>query len=149
MNQIARAFSQGKYTLGIFIDIFRSFDTINHNILLWKLKTYGVLPENLKWFRRTYFSNRKRFILYTDFKAEMKIVKCGFPYDSILVPLLFLIFVNNHKKSTKVLDVVLFADDTNLFHSNDNKGLSLGQQTKNWNKLLIFFLTNELYINVG
>ena len=110
MNQIAKAFSQGKYTLGIFIDIFRSFDTINHNILLGKLKAYEILSENLKWFRRTYFSNRKHFILYDDFKAEMRIVKCGFPYDSILVSLVFLIFVNIHKKSTKVLDVMLFAD---------------------------------------
>ena len=42
MNQITEAFSQGKYTLGIFIDLSKVFDTVNHNILLEKLKVYGI-----------------------------------------------------------------------------------------------------------
>ena len=62
VNQITEAFSQGKYTLGIFIDLSKAFDTVNHNILLEKLKTYGIHSENLKWFR-SYLSNRKQFIL--------------------------------------------------------------------------------------
>ena len=78
VNQIAEAFSQGKYTLGIFLDLSKVFDTVNHNILLEKLKAYGIQSENLKWFR-SYLSNRKQFILYDDFKKEVKIVKCGLP----------------------------------------------------------------------
>ena len=93
VNQITEAFSQGKYTLGIFLDLSKAFDTVNHNILLEKLKAYGIQSENLKWFR-SYLSNRKQFILYDDFKTEMKIVKCGVPQGSILGPSLFLIFVN-------------------------------------------------------
>ena len=73
VNQITEAFSQGKYTLGIFIDISKAFDTVNHNILLVKLKAYGIQSENLKWFR-SYLSNRKQFISYDDFETEMKIV---------------------------------------------------------------------------
>ena len=71
-NQITDAFSQGKYTLGIFIDLPNAFDTVNHNILLEKLKAYGIQSENLKWFR-SYLSNRKQFISYEDSKTEMKI----------------------------------------------------------------------------
>ena len=48
VNQITEAFSQGKYTLGIFIDLSKSFDTVNHNILLEKLKAYGIQSEKLK-----------------------------------------------------------------------------------------------------
>ena len=51
VNQITEAFSQGKYTLGIFLDPSKPFDTVNHNILLVKLKAYGIQSENLKWFR--------------------------------------------------------------------------------------------------
>ena len=62
-----------------------------------------------------YSSNRKQFIF-------VKIVKCGVPLGSILGPLFFLIFVNKLNSSTKVLDPVLFADDTNLFCSGNNIG---------------------------
>ena len=119
VNKITEAFSQGKYTLGIFRDLSKAFDTVNHNNLLEKLKAYGIQSENLKWFR-SYLSNRKQFILYDDFKTEVKIVKCGIPQDSVLGPLLFLIFVNSLSNSTEVLDPVLFADDTNLFCSDNN-----------------------------
>ena len=83
VNKIAENFSQGKYTLGNFIDLSKIFDTVNHNILLEKLKAYGIQYENLEWFR-SYLSNRKQIILYDDFKTEMKIVKCGVPQGSIL-----------------------------------------------------------------
>ena len=62
VNQITEAFSQGKYTLGIFLDLSKAFDTVNHNILLEKLKAYGIQSENLKWFR-SYLLNRKQFFV--------------------------------------------------------------------------------------
>ena len=51
MNQITDAFSQGKYILGIFIDLSKAYDTVNRNNLLEKLKAYGIQSQNLKWFR--------------------------------------------------------------------------------------------------
>ena len=76
--------------------------------------------------------------MYDDFKTEVKIVKCGVPQGSILGPLLFLIFINNLSNSTKVLDPVIFADDTNLLCSG-NQELS---QINDW------FLVNKLSLNV-
>ena len=119
MNQLTEAFSQGKYTLGIFINFSKAFDTVNHNISLEKLKAYGIRSENLKSFR-SYLSNSKQFISCDDFKTEMKIVKCGVLQGSILGPLLFLVFANDLNNSTKVLDPVLFPDDKNLFCSDNN-----------------------------
>ena len=147
LNQIIDAFSQEEYTLWIFIDLFKAFDTVNHNILLGKLKAYGIQSENLKWCR-SYLSNRKQFISYDDSKTEMKIVICDLSQGSILGPLFFLIFVNDLNNSTKVLDCVLFADDTNLYCS-DSKIRALFEtanqelsQINNW-----FFAIN-LFLNV-
>ena len=56
VNQITDTFSQGKYTLGNFVDLSKAFDTVNHNILLEKLKANGIQSGNLKWFR-SYLSN--------------------------------------------------------------------------------------------
>ena len=60
MNQISDAFSQRKYTPGIFVNLSEAFNTVNHYILLEKLKAYGIQSENLKWFR-SYLTKRKRF----------------------------------------------------------------------------------------
>ena len=61
MSQITDTFSQGKYTLWIFIDLSKEIDTVNHNNFLEKLKAYGIQSQNLKWFR-SYLSNKKEFI---------------------------------------------------------------------------------------
>ena len=147
VNRMTEAFSQGKYTLGIFLDLSKAFDTVNHNILLEKLKAYGIQSENLKWFR-SYLSNRKQFILYDDFKTEVKIVKCDVPQGSILGPLLFLIFVNDLSNSAKVLDPVLFADDTNLFCSDNNIMTLFETANQELSKINNWFLANKLSLNV-
>ena len=69
VNQITDAFSHGKYIQGIFIDLSKTFNTVNYNILLEKLKAFGIQSENLKWFR-SYLSNRKQSISYDDSKTN-------------------------------------------------------------------------------
>ena len=147
MNQITEAFSQGKYTLGIFLDLSEAFDAVNHNILLEKLKAYGIQSENLKWFR-SYLSNRKQFILFDDFKTEVKIVKCGVPQGSMLGSLLFPNFVNDLSNSTKVLDLVLFADDTNLFCSDSNIRTLFETANQELSQINDWFLPKKLSLNV-
>ena len=146
VNQITEAFSQGNYILGTFLDLSKAFDTVNHNILLEKLKANGIQSENLKLFR-SYLSNRKQFILYVDFKPEMKIVKCDVPQGSILGPLLFLIFVNDLSNWTKVLDPVLFTDDTNLFCSDNNIRTLFETANQELSKINDWFLANKLSLN--
>ena len=147
MNQVIDAFSHGKYTLGIFVDLSKAFDTVNHNILVEKLKTYGIQSENLKWFR-SYLSNRKQFISYNDLKTEMKIVKCGVPQSFILRPLLFLVFVNNLNNSTKVTDPVPFVGDTNLFCSDNNIRALFQTANQELSQINDWSLANKLSLNV-
>ena len=94
------------------------FDTVNHKILTKKLELCGIKGCHLRWFE-SYLSNRKEFMTYGDKKTNLKTVTCGVPQDSILGPLLSLIFLNDLYKVTKYLDPAMFADDTNLYsHKN-------------------------------
>ena len=147
LNQIIDAFSQEEYTLWIFSDLFKAFDTVNHNILLEKLKAYGIQSENLKWCR-SYLSNRKQFISYNDSETEMKIVICGLSQGSTLGPLLFLIFVSDLNNSTKVLDRVLFADDTNLYCSGSKIRALFETANQELSQINDWFFAINLFLNV-
>ena len=146
-NQIYNSFNENKFTLGVFIDLSKAFDTVNHDILITKLKYYGVKNTNIKWFK-SYLSSRKQFIAYDQAEqTSMTNIICGVPQGSILGPLLFLIYVNDLYKASTILNPIMFADDTNLFHSHsDIKTLFqiVNKELTNINK---WFQANKLSLN--
>ena len=75
----------------------------------------GVNTTNLVWFA-SYLNDRKQYIKITESADTVKKnIKCGVAQDSILGPLLFLLYVNDIPNSSNVLVLIMFADDTNLF----------------------------------
>ena len=108
------------YRFIIFIDLSKAFETVDHNMLLENLSTYGVKVNNLKWFH-SYLSHRKQYIEFqNDHKKEKTnslTIKCGVPQGSILGPLLFIVYINNLYHASNILKPILFANDKNLFCS--------------------------------
>ena len=146
VNQLYESFDESKFALGIFINLSKTFDTVDHKILTKKLELYGIKDYNLRWFE-SYLSNRKQFMTYGDKQTNIETITCGAPQGSILGPLLFLILVNDYHKVTKYLDPIMFADDTNLFCSYKNIK-TLFQIVNSELKLVTqWFLANKLSLN--
>ena len=112
-EKIREALDTGHFACGIFIDLQKAFDTVDHIVLISKLDYYGARGIVKNWFA-SYLHNRKQFVSINGFKSSLKIIKYGVPQGSVLGPLLFLIYINDLSVAVKHSTVHHFADDTNL-----------------------------------
>ena len=118
-EKIKESIDNGKYGCGIYIDLRKAFDTVNHNILIKKLEHYRVRGILLEWFK-SYLNERKQFVFMNGESSDLKYISCGVPQGSVLGPLLFLLYINDLPNISAKLKFFLFADDTNIyFESND------------------------------
>ena len=147
VDQIYEAFEKNEYTLGVFIDLPKAFDTVDHSILLSKLELYGITDRNYAWIK-SYLSNRLQYIqIDENSRTEFCVVKCGVPQGSILGPLLFLLYVNDLKNASSVLDPIMFADDTNLFYTHSNIQKLFSTMNEELASINQWFTSNKLSLN--
>lgn len=113
VDRIMIEMDKGKTPLSIFLDLSKAFDTLDHEILIQKLKHYGITGISLD-LMRSYISGRQQFVEIENTKSDTLTLTTGVPQGSILGPLLFLIYINDIACASKLFKFIIYADDTNL-----------------------------------
>ena len=145
-DSIRRLIDEKNYVLGIFVDLTKAFDTVDHEILLYKMGVYGVRGHANKFFR-SYLSNRSQYTLVNGFESPASIIKCGVPQGSVLGPILFLIYINDLYLAINQGLARLFADDTGIFVHSKNFGTLIDAAKRELSALCEWCKSNKLTIN--
>ena len=111
--------------VGIFCDLTMAFDCVNHDILIEKIKYYGVNGTGIDWIKSCFHNRRQRVDIKVNnvqnYSSTWEIVKWGVPQGLVLEPLFFIIDINNlPRHSNCFTNVVLFADDTSILITEKN-----------------------------
>ena len=148
VDLITKSLKLKNHVLGIFIDLSKAFDTIDHSTLLVKLEGCGVrgVANNLI---KSYLTNRKQYTEVVGEKSDTLSIQFGVPQGSILGPLLFLLYMNDITNSSKLGSFVTFADDTNIFVVGKTKREAYERGNKLLSSLQSYMRANKLHINMS
>ena len=153
VGKILKNMEEQKYTIAVFIDLSKAFDTLEHEVLFDKLYRYGIRGITLDWFI-SYLTDRKLRVKcrtgttgrieYSDYYE----VDYGTPQGSCLGPLLFLIFSNDLYRTLESSSSILFADDTTIYDQNKNLDFLKWNIEQELVKVVDWFNANKLTLNV-
>ena len=145
-DSIRRLIDDKNYVLGIFVDLTKAFDTVDHDILLEKMNNYGIRGHANNFFR-SFLTNRKQFSCINGIDSSLLNINCGVPQGSVLGPILFLIYINDLHRALPDCKVRLFADDTGIFINNTDFETLTVQSKYILEKLFLWCNHNKLIVN--
>ena len=136
------------YTVCTFIDFSRAFDTIDHEILLRKLKMYGFDNTSLN-FMSSYLNSRRQYTVVSGCKSNSSTVTYGIAQGSIVGPLIYILYANDvFREIDDPKAMIMYADDTLLLSTGTSLDESIQNGQDMLNKITLWCDLNKLTINV-
>ena len=114
IDHVSREMEAGKIPANVYIDLSKAFDTLTFDILLYKLKYYGVTDTALD-LMKSCLTNRKQYVIFDGCQSEHTEIYTGVPQGSILGPLFFCIYINDLITVSDRLNFLMYADDTTIY----------------------------------
>jgi hypothetical protein len=158
IEKVYKSLDEKEISIGVFLDLSKAFDLVDHDILLRKMSRMGIRGIALKWFQ-SYLENREQRVEITyrcietnditSCLSQKRHIKYGVPQGSVLGPVLFLIYINDLETSIKDGRPTFFADDTSIFLAATNASDVQKKINKTINGLMDWFERNKLVINKG
>ena len=119
ISKLCNAIDHNIFSMCIYLDLSKAFDTVNHDILISKLEHYGVRGTALDLLK-SYLCNRNQCASFHFVNSTRRVITCGVPQGSVLGPLLFILYINDICNTSDTITFCLFADDTSLLYTHNN-----------------------------
>lgn len=147
VNEICNGLDKGfSGVAGVFFDLSKAFDLVDHSILIKKLEFFGIQGSTIKLIE-SYLHNRSQYVKIGNSRSSTKPVKCGVPQGSIIGPLLFLIYINDLQNITFFGKLFMFADDICLLYNYKHQLVLKTQIEYDASILFEYARLNKLCIN--
>lgn len=147
LDFLYKALDKREFGMGIYLDIAKAFDSVDHNILLNKLSHYGIRGVAQSWFR-SYLSNRFQYLSVNNTSSTFAATNLGVPQGSILGPILFLLYINDLPNSSYIANFVLYADDTTVLLKSPCIRLLYEMANSELRKITQWYADNRLALNI-
>lgn len=149
VSEVVKALDESQRAIGVFCDLSKAFDCVRHDVLLEKLKLYGIAGSTFSWFK-SYLSNRFQQVAITDSYSRHFSPWCpavhGVPQGSKVGPLLFLLYINDLSVSVSS-KIIQFADDTTIIVKAPSVSLAASKASTDISSMETWFKHNGLHLN--
>ena len=142
-EQIRNACNKNLFTCGVYLDLQKAFDAVNHEILLSKLKHYEIKETLYNWFE-PFLYERMQHTLIKESKSFLNTVSHGVPQSSVFGPLLFILFIKDMHNSVEYCKVHHYAHDTHLLLT-DNSLRKINRKVNRDLSLICHWLRGKKY----